>query len=313
MNTSVIPVAIVGNDPVTDLLAQRIQQRKDLNLIAQAPLAEQPPADCGCLLFVPSQADINEGVAETRLLALLESGFNLVTTLPLNALPRDKLLAACRKGSATFHGTGGFQTSLATRFNRAIATITRDIETVQLIEQLQLDANALSDQDADKIQQQAAEQESYYDAGLRTLAEAVFGHQQPDASITFNAQPAAPPQSMQRNQASPQGSDHAAPTSNRVIVRRELGKQVTYDSLWTSTPGEAASEAAPLRYQLTTKSKDAVGDVYIHFHSGDGIQPTAQLTCKGLLDAVTAVCRSGPGILHNDLDINHVKSDDRLN
>ena len=71
MNTSVIPVAIVGNDPVTDLLAQRIQQRKDLNLIAQAPLAEQPPADCGCLLFVPSQADINEGVAETRLLALL--------------------------------------------------------------------------------------------------------------------------------------------------------------------------------------------------------------------------------------------------
>ena len=313
MNTSVIPLVIVGNDPVAELLAQRIQQRKDLSLIAQTPLAEQPPADCGCLLFVPNQADINAGVAETRLLALLESGFNLVTTLPLNALPREKLLAACRKGSTTFHGTGGFQTSLATRFNRAIATITRDIEAVQLIEQLQLDANTLSDQNADNIQQRAAEQESYYDAGLRMLAEAVFGHQQPDASITFNAQSAPPPEPLQRNQTSQQESDDTDKASDRVIVRRELGQQVTYDSLWTSNQGVATSEAAPLRYQLTTKSKDAVGNVYIDFHSGDGIQPTAQLTCKGLLNAVTAVYNSAPGILHNDLDINYVKSDDRLN
>ncbi|MBC7171896.1 MAG: hypothetical protein H5U40_05705 [Polyangiaceae bacterium] len=94
----------------------------------------------------------------------------------------------------------------------------------------------------------------------------------------------------------------------QVVVRRTHGTRVAYDSVWTRRQGSPA----PLRYRLNTTTADAVGHATITFHADPEVRPADHLTGVGLLDAIRHVHESAPGVLHHDLDIHHVKPDDRL-
>lgn len=61
---------------------------------------------------------------------------------------------------------GGFQCSLINCFNRAFASITRDIRDIEMIEELDLDANVSVDRQLPF--------DGYYVAGLHTLSEAIL-------------------------------------------------------------------------------------------------------------------------------------------
>lgn len=71
----------------------------------------------------------------------------------------------------------------------------------------------------------------------------------------------------------------------------------------------------PLRWRLRTESDDARGNTRFTFHAGatpDAVHPAMHLTCRGLLAAIAPVRAGAPGILHHDLDIDHVRADHRL-
>lgn len=313
MNTQPIAVAIVGTGPVADLLTQRIASRADIRLSAQLPTAAQPPAGTNCVLHLPSHAELATGDAAKHITSLLQAGFNVVSTVPPEALTSVDLIGACRQGASTFHGSGGFQSSLITRFNRAFASITRNIRNVELVEELDIEdvpthpwnspaETGLDESDLQTISARANAIAGYYDAGLHTLATAIFGDPLPSEPTTWSATRAQHSDSIQRTRGGLQ------PTSEQIIVRRELGAHVAYDSIWTRRHGSSA----PLRYRLRTTTADAIGNVTITFHAEGSIRPADHLTCTSLLNAIRPVQDSAPGILHHDLDINHVKSDDRL-
>ena len=313
MNTQRIHVAVLGTGPVANLITQRIEKRADLDLIATFPSSETPPQNTDCVLYLPTSAELATGTAATRICDLLRAGFDVVSTAPSAALHHADLLGACRTGGSTFHGSGGFQNSLVTRFNRAFSTITRNIRQIELIEELDVeempahpwespgDAGFDAD-DPQTVQVRASAVEGYYDAGLRTLSEAVFGTALPDEAIAFSAthvdQNDQPLRSRNRNQDAVE----------QVIVRRAIGSQVIYDSIWTKRHGSTT----PLRYHLNTTSSDAIGHATITFHAQSAVRPTDHLACMGLLDAIRPVYESAPGILHHDLEINHVKLNECL-
>lgn len=338
MNPQRISVAILGSGRVADLLAQRIQARRDLSLAAVQATNDTPPADTACVVYLPTSTELVNGSASTRVIALLQAGFNVVSTAPpaalFNADPTNSaptnaeltnadLLGACRAGSSTFHGSGGFQSSLATRFNRAFAAITRNIRDVELIEELDIadlpvhpwasvadsglsggagDAAGGAAADPQAVTARALAVEGYYDAGLRTLSEAVFGNPRPEDEISCTA-------ALARRDDTPKRGRSVAQASNeQLVVRRSLGAQVAYDSIWTHRQGGTT----PLRYQLNTATDDASGHVTLSFHAEGDTHPADHLTCIGLLSAIRPVVESAPGVLHHDLEINHVKSDERL-
>lgn len=75
------------------------------------------------------------------------------------------------------------------------------------------------------------------------------------------------------------------------------------------------SNDAPLRWLLRTESDDARGNTRFTFHGGDtpdAVHPAVHLTCRGILAAIGPVHAGAPGILHHDLDIDHVRTDHRL-
>lgn len=313
MTTHPITIAIVGSGPVADLLAHRIGKRTDLKLGAVRTSAEAPPEDTDCVLYLPTSTELGAGTAASRISGLLRAGFDVISTVPPVALSASDLLAACRAGSATFHGTGGFQSSLITRFNRAFASITRNIRNIELIEELEFGESppypwlacadcGLDEHDTEKLNARTANAEHFYDAGLHTLSEAVFGNERADERITCSAthtQQNDPPQ--RRRPAAQQGTA-------QVLVQRELGSHVAYDSVWTKRQGSST----PLRYRLNTTSTDAIGHVTITFHAGSDIHPADHLACIGMLDAIAPVHASAPGVLRQDLEINHVKLNDCL-
>lgn len=318
MSTPRIAVAILGTGPAADLLAQRIQKRTDLSLAAVLPTSEAPPAATDCVIYLPTSAELAAGTAAERVTGLLRTGFDVVSTAPPAALhnadaQKADLLAACRAGSSTFHGTGGFQSSLITRFNRAFASITRNIRDVELIEELDVEdvpahpwtapADAgLEDKKPQAINARVAAVEGYYDAGLHTLSEAVFGDDRAEDVIEFSA-------ARPRHDDSPKrGRSETQEAPEQLIVRRTLGSHVAYDSIWTRRQGSST----PLRYRLNTTSADAIGHVTITFHTEGEVRPADHLACAGLLDTIRPAYESAPGVLRHDLEINHVKSDDRL-
>ncbi|MGH8492989.1 MAG: hypothetical protein ACRERR_07780 [Moraxellaceae bacterium] len=292
-----ISIAILGTGPLADLIAKRIEARKDLHLAGVVVSTEKPPSDSACVIYLPSATEQEAGSSAARITELLRAGFNVVSTLPAEALPRADILAACKEGKSSFHGSGGFQSSLISRFNRAFASITRNIRDVELIEERDVEDGGLPTSD----KAQSAEAGAYYEAGLNLLSEAVFGEGKVGGDITRSALRTQAP-------ASARLSPHKTPAAEQLCVCRTLGEHVSYDSVWTQRTGNSA----PLRYRFNTRSSDALGYVSIDFHAGNGASPTDHLAASGLLDAVHAVQESAPGILRHDLDIWQVKADDRF-
>ncbi len=313
MSMKTISVAILGSGQVADLLAQHIGQRADLQLVAATSAEDTPAQGTDCVLYLPTSAELDSGSAASRITALLRAGFDVISTAPPAALGDADLLAACREGGSTFHGTGGFQNRLISRFNRAFSSITRNIRDVELIEELDVEEVpahpwssctdcGLDEHDPAALNARVRAVEGFYDAGLHTLADAVFRDEQANAAITVAALRPHRDDMPQRGRAAAQ----AAP--EQVVVRRSLGEHVAYDSVWTKREGSST----PLRYRLNTTSADAIGHVTITFHAEGSVHPADHLTCTGLLDAIRPVHASAAGILHHDLEINHVKLNDCL-
>lgn len=308
MSTQRLSVAILGSGPIADLLAQRIGQRTDLKLVAATAAKDTPTQDTDCVIYLPTSAELDSSTAATRITALLRAGFDVISTAPPAALGSADLLAACRTGASTFHGTGGFQSRLITRFNRAFSSITRNIRDVELIEELDVEEVpahpwmacadcGLDEHDPAALNARARAVESFYAAGMHALSEAVFHDAQPNAAISVAAiRP-------HREDMPPRGRAAAHDAPEQIVVRRSLGDHVAYDSVWTKREGSST----PLRYRLNTTSDDAIGHVTITFHAESTARPADHLTCTGLLDAIRPVHASAPGILHHDLEINHVK------
>lgn len=308
MSMNRISVAILGSGPVTGLLAQRIGQRADLQLVAAFSAEDKAAQGTDCVIFLPTSAELESGSAATRVCALLRAGFDVISTAPPAALGKTDLLSACRAGASTFHGSGGFQSSLITRFNRAFSSITRNIRDIELIEELDVEEMpahpwsscadcGLDEHDADALNTRVHAVESFYDAGMHLLSDAVFRDTPSNAAITVAA-------TRPHRDGMPQRGRAAAQTAaEQVVVRRMLGDHVAYDSVWTKRDGSST----PLRYRLNTTSTDAIGHVTITFHAEHNVRPADHLTCRGLLDAIRTVHDSAPGILYHDLEINHVK------
>lgn len=304
-----ISVAILGTGPLASLLEQRIKSNTLLHFTGSS---ESVSTGSHCVIYLPTAVALADGTAGARISDLLRSGVNVVSTAPTEALQGIDLLAACREGKTSYHGTGGFQSSLVSRFNRAFAAITRNIRDVTLLEELDVEdapahpwANSsdagLDAADSQTLNAQVAQIGGYYDAGLRLLSDAVFADSAKDTSATANAarQERTAVQNLRAK------TEHDA---EQICVCRNLGNKLSYDSVWTKRSGSTT----PLRYRFTTRSADAVGHVSINFHAGNGVRPADHLTASGLLDAISAVVKSAPGILRHDLDIWHVKADDRF-
>lgn len=287
-----IKVAVLGAGTVAELVAKRIRARKDLSLTASAASGDEPPAGTQVVVFVPA-GQTPAGEAAARIDTLLRAGFDVVSTLPPEALAGTDLLSACRAGKTSFHGTGGTQSRLVSRFNRAFSAITRNIREVELIEERDVVALPAGDACADGC----------YAAGLHLLGVAVLGDRQRKAEFTSASANARSDDAAHRPRAA-----KALPGAEQRIVRRTLGKQLAYDSIWTQREGTEI----PLRYRLNTVSADAIGHVTIDFHAGGGVHPADHLAVGGLLDAIRPVAGSKPGILHHDLDINQVQPNDCL-
>lgn len=295
-----IALSILGEGPVAELLVKRVQQNAGLQLIEQIASSATPSKESTCAVHLPSAEELSSGNAAKQITQLLKAGFNVVSTVPVSALDKNSVMAACAEGGTTFHGSGGFQSSLAYRFNRAFSAITRNIRSVELVEELDVTEGGVYPLPSPFSLDMKTEQvEPFYDAGMHTLSEAVLGQSQGDIGFESMSISGGESQPVPRNKT---------PEEDRVIVRRTLGTQLAYDSVWT----QPVADRAPLRYQLCTTSSDAAGNVSIHFHGDGYVHPANHLTCNSLLDAISAASNSKPGILHNDLEINYVKPDDRL-
>ncbi len=303
MNTALTHITLLGSGPVADLLAQRITAQKTLHLLAHLATHETPPGQTQCVLYLPTLAEIASGIAASNIIVLLEAGYRVISTLPAASLDHTALLAACRAGGTVYHGSGGFQSELVVRFNRAFASITRNIQNVQLIEELDLAALPAYPWDsADDLQSRPQNTDAFYQGTLHTLADAIFGDPKLDTPITTNTL-------HRQHEADGKSQRFTAPSSvHQVEVKRELDAAVAYDSVWR----QRQPATPPLQYRLNTCSSDATGTVTLQFHQNSTVHPADHLTCNGLLNAIPAVLASAPGILHHDLEINHVKSDDRL-
>ncbi|HET8707078.1 MAG TPA: hypothetical protein VFM46_12320 [Pseudomonadales bacterium] len=291
MNMQTISVTILGAGNIAELLTQQIKKRSDVSLNAVLASSETPTAGTQCVVYLPDPTE-REDDTVGRILNLLKAGFNVVSTLPAAAFSNTALKAACKEGASTFHGSGGFQNCLAVRFNRAFASITRNISDIELIEELDV-ANL------DEAEVAASAQKHFYAAGLHTLSEAVFGNANEHEKISVKGPLKREIDSTQRT--------NKTESAAQAVIQRNLGDHVIYDSIWTQRKSNI-----PLQYKLNTTSSDAIGHVTITFHQESEVNPVDHLICTGLLNAIRAASESAPGILHHDLEINHVKTDDRL-
>ena len=287
-------IVLSGSGPVIDLLAAKIRARPDLRL-ASSPVAESDavvPAGTDCIVHVPTGKALVDGSAAAQIVAWLRAGNNVVSTVPMEALAGTDVLAACREGRSCFHGTGGYQTRLVSRFNRAFASIARNIRDVELIEERDV---------AELPTDDARASEGFYAAGLHTLADAVFCDAMPDVAVSSKA--------SHRDGCDVLSSriGKCGDPVEQLVVRRSLGEHLAYDTHFRRRePGDAPRAGSSLRYRLNTQSSDAIGHVTIEIHAGDGVDPADQLACGGLLDAIRPVCESRPGILRHELGINQV-------
>lgn len=313
MNMPPIAVTVLGRGPLADLLTHRIGKRADLTLIATLPTDAEPPAATACVLYLPTRDELADGTSARHVTALLRAGFDVVSTAPPIALGHRELLDACRTGASTFHGSGGFQSTLISRFHRAVTSIARNLRRVELVEELDVDEvpphpwttaadTGLDAADSSAAQTRTLAVDAYYEAGLHTLSEAAFGQDgaaEPLSRTVTRVHPDSGPKRIRTDRQT---------VAEQVIVRRTLGEQVAYDSIWTQSP----HSAAPLRYRFSSVTDDATGHVNLDFHREGNVHPADHLASYSLLNAIHPVHGSAPGILHQDLDINRVKRNECL-
>ncbi|WP_067862836.1 hypothetical protein [Nocardia shimofusensis] len=304
MSTHRIRVTVHGEGPLADRIAERVEARADLTLVARTTGTEQPPTGTECVVYLPGAEEMAADAPKTAVPHLLRAGYDVVTTLPLDErLPEADILTACRAGSSTFHASAGFQSAVAIRMARTLAEVTRDIRRVELLEEVRfpdagvypwgsLAGTGLGATDSEAAVAAVRAVAGFYEAGLHVLDEAVFA----GAGAAENAATAVDVEIGDAGQV------------ERVSVHRDLGPQVGYHSIWT----RAEPEGVPLRYRLATTTDSASGAATVEFRFTDGLHPGDHLTGVGVLDALRSVCESEPGIAGRDLAINYLKSDDRL-
>ncbi|MBY8860178.1 hypothetical protein K7711_27160 [Nocardia sp. CA2R105] len=254
--SSPLPVAVLGGGA----LASRISEQPDV------VVAEQSSA----VVVVHLSADFDEIPDHLR------AGRDVVTALPLEALPLDEIRDACRAGSSTLHATGGFQSAVAARLTRSLAAATREITRIELIEEIDLPEDGVYPWNT--VPDNALP--GYYFAGLRVLEAAAFPDVSSEAPV-FHAEDS--------------GAVHT------------LGERVGYRSIRTRGVG-----GVPLRYRLATTTAAGTATATVDFHPTDGIHPADHLTLVELLKAVRPIHASEPGIVLRDLCITHLAPDDRL-
>lgn len=303
MNTSSITVAILGSGRVAELLVDRIGARNDVRFGGSFAVADATPTGTECVIVLPTRAQLADGSAARDVRQLLRAGVDVITTAPPEAFGEAALLDACRAGGSTFHGTGGLQTRLISRFNRAFASISRNIEDVVFVEERGLlEDDGVDLADPRSVESFTRDWASHYDAGLRTLADAVFG-------TTPSAEPVTSSSVRLVRDDGPRRLGPSAEESNpSLVVRRSLGTRVSYDSRFTRRSGDDGT----LRYELHTKTADAIGHVEITFHAEGGSLPAEHLACAGLLDAIEPTRSSAPGVLRHELAIDFVRPDPRF-
>lgn len=281
MSSSPLTVAVVGAGLLAEPIADRIGARADLELTAR--LREAPiPGGTGCIVYVPSFAEIAAAAPATLLPRLLRDGYDVISTAPQNSHgPESALADACLAGDSAFHATGAFQTTVPARLIRSITEVTRDIRRVELVEELDFTGTGvypwgapgevgIGVGDAAVATRAAALVDGYYTAGLRVLDEAVF-----DSTTGATVTPA-------RTVDVVTGSTG---TVEKVIVDRALGPALSYRSVWSA----ATANRAPLRYRLTTTTDMAEGTANVRFKCMAGVHPADHLTCVNAVEAIRPV------------------------
>ncbi|MGW4368334.1 hypothetical protein ACWEKT_22085 [Nocardia takedensis] len=297
MSSHTLTVALVGAGPVVDRLAERIDARPDLRLVARTAATERPPAGTDVVVYVPTPAELAADAPREILTRLLRDGHDVVSTLPAGGPTRAALREACAAGESTYHATGAFQSAIGIRSARSLSEVTRDIRRVDLVEELVFPTSAVHPWDTlgdNGISAAAADAVAdWYEAGLRVLDEAVFaGAAGADTVVRSEIEVIA-------------GADGAV---EKVVVDRELGPRLGYRSVWT-----VADEVdVPLRYRLTTSTPAGRGTATIEFRFAGGLHPADHLTCVGVLDALRPVHDAEPGIAHRDPSITALIPDARL-
>ncbi|MEU4650522.1 hypothetical protein [Nocardia fluminea] len=250
--TSPLPVAVLGAGPLADRIAGHLD------------IAVAPPFSAAVVVHLTADVD--------AVVAHLGAGRDVVTALPLEALPLDEVRGACRNGSSTLHATGGFQSAVAARLTRSLAAATREITRIELIEELELPDNGVYPWNT--VPEVMVP--GYYFSGLRVLEDAAFTGSRSD-------------------------------TPERVGEVYTLGDRITYRSIRTRGTG-----AVVLRYRLVTTTAAGTATATVDFHPTDGVHPADHLTLVELVKALGPVHASEPGIVLRDLGITYSVPDDRL-
>ncbi|MGI5218551.1 hypothetical protein [Nocardia sp. CA-290969] len=283
MVSPTLAVAVLGDGPHADRIADRIGARADLTVNARlCPDSPVPPAGTHCVVYLPSFAEIAADAPRTVVPDLLRQGYDVVSTAPVNEYaPDPAIAAACRAGESAFHATGAFQATIPARLIRSLAEVTRGIRGVELVEELDFPGAGvypwetpaelgLGTADAGLAARSAALVDGYYAAGLRVLDETVFGGA---AAAT------ATPDSSVEVVTDRDGS------VGKVVVDRDLGPALSYRSVWSA----ATANRAPLRYRLTTTTDSAKGTANVRFKCTEGLHPADHLTCSNIVEAIRAV------------------------
>ncbi|MFI5718494.1 hypothetical protein [Nocardia sp. NPDC051750] len=304
MSSPAPAVAVLGAGLLGDRIAERIQARPDLEMAARSADSTEPPAGTGCVVYVPSFAEIASKTPETVLPRLLRDGYNVISTAPFDSdIRAGELRDACRAGDSTFHATGAFQTTIPARLIRSLAEVTRDIRRVEIVEELDLPGTGVYPWGAvtetgigtpdTAAAACAAVVDGYYTAGLRVVDEVVFGGAAGAVAIPSHSVDVVT------------GRDGLV---EKVIVARDLGPSLSYRSVWSA----ATTDRAPLRYRLTTTTDSAKGTANVRFRCTEGLHPADHLTCGNVVEAIRPVHAQAAGIAPRDLAITHLVPDDRL-
>ncbi|WP_280398341.1 hypothetical protein [Nocardia carnea] len=283
MVSPTLAVAVLGDSPLADRIADRIDARAGLTVHARIhPGSPVPPPGTDCVAYIPSFAEIAADAPRTVVPGLLREGYDVISTAPVDGYAPDAAIAAaCRAGGSAFHATGAFQAAIPGRLIRSLAEVTRGIRRVELVEELDLTASGvypwetpaelgLGTADTGLPARSAALVDGYYAAGLRVLDETVFG-----GTATTTATP----------DRSVEVITDLTGSVQKVVVDRDLGPGLSYRSVWSA----ATANRAPLRYKLTTTTDSAKGTANVRFKCTEGLHPADHLTCVTVVEAIRPV------------------------
>ncbi|MFD1810766.1 hypothetical protein [Rhodococcus gannanensis] len=292
MTSLPVSVAVLGTGVPADRIAAAVDGRADLTLTAHRPLTEAPPSGTTLVVVVPSLADDVKALVPQ----LLRDAFDVISTAPPES--ETEISEACVAAGRTFHSTGGFQSAVAARITRSLAAAVREVDHLELVEEIALPAEGLHPWSspsesgvggsADAARAAATAVAGWYTAGLRVLEEGGFGTvTDAESVVTVEVD------------ADEWGAVHT------VTATHVLDDRVTYRSVRTAG-------TAPLRYRLTTTTAVGRSTATVEFQPAGGVHPAEHLTAREVLDAIRPVHESGPGISRRDLAITYLSRDERL-